>query len=410
MAGKHKKKTGDHKTAGRAGVTGWLVRQALHWSPNHGTASSHHQLGLLQGWVSIAVNLFLFAAKGVLGLFTASLALLADAAHSFSDIGSSLIVVLGFYWARKPRDSKHPFGHGRIELVAALILSILLMVLAIEFARAGWARIQQPSLVYAPWWAIAAVAGTMLVKQWLSVFSLHLARATGSPAITADFWHHVSDVLSTGVVLIALVAARFGWSGVDGWAGLGVALFIFGTGIATAKSAISPLLGEAPSPEEVRAVEKAAMGVPGIQGVHDVIMHKYGEERLISFHIEVDAARSAMDVHDLSELVEDEVERVCGGKVIVHVDPVDRSHPDYGRTEQTMRDAVRQDQQLTEFHDLRVEGPSNRLHVSVDVVACMGTREQDFPDVEQRIRKAMREAMGAIATMDVRVESAYDGK
>jgi cation diffusion facilitator family transporter len=365
---------------------------------------------MLQGGVSIVLNLLLFAVKGVLGLMIGSVALLADAVHSLSDVGSSLVVVLGCWWARQPRDSRHPFGHGRVELVTALVMAVLLVVLAIEFTRAGIGRILDPRPYVAPGWMIAVVAGTMALKHWLSLFARTLARATQSPALLADYWHHVADVMSTALVLFALGASRAGWVAVDGWAGLGVALFLLHTGVRTAREAISPLLGEAPAPEEVRRIEATAAAVPGVRGVHDLILHRYGDDRLMSLHIEVDAGRSALAVHDISERVEAEVERAVGGKAIVHVDPVDRSHPQYRVAEDVLRGVVDGHEALSEFHDLRVEGPAHKLAVSVDVVAVVGTEEAAYPAIAEQVGETIRRAINGVETVRVTVDTGYHAK
>lgn len=392
------------------GVTGLILRTCLPDVQAPATPDARRRIGLLQGWVSIGVNGALVLIKGVLGLLLGSVALLADAVHSLSDIASSLVVILGFHWARKPRDSKHPFGHGRVEFVTALVMAMLLIVMAIEFVRVGLDRVLEPQAYIAPWWMIVAVAITMLLKQWVSMFARTLAHATGSQALKADYWHHVADVLSTGLVIVALCASRAGWAGVDGWAGLSIAIFIFYTGVRTARDAISPLLGEAPEPEEVERIERAALAVRNVRGVHDLILHKYGDDPLMSLHIEVDAGKSALEVHDIAEKVEANIEQAMGGKAIVHVDPVDRSHPQYGEAENLMRDVVIGHEQLSEFHDLRVDGPAHRLTLSVDVVAVLGTRETAYPDIEARVKKAILEAMHGIDTVQVTVETGYHNK
>ena len=389
------------------GITGLIVRSALPGVTDPTAAEARSRIGLLQGTVSIVVNIALFLVKGILGLLLGSVALMADAVHSLSDVGSSLVIILGFLWARKPRDSKHPFGHGRVELVTALVMALLLIVLAIEFVRVGVGRILEPQAYTAPWWMIVAVILTMLVKQWVSVFARALARATRSQALKADYWHHVADVLSTGLVVLALCASRAGWAGVDGWAGLGIACFILYTGVSTARDAISPLLGEAPDREEVERIEKAARSVRNVRGVHDLILHKYGEDRLMSLHIEVDAGKSALEVHDIAEQVEARVEEAMGGKAIVHVDPVDRSHPQYAEAERVMGGVVKGHEQLSEFHDLRVEGSAHQLSLSVDVVAVVGTREAAYPDIEERVKKAILQAMHGIDAVHVTVETGY---
>ncbi len=391
-----------------AGLTGRICRLFLPANitdPTDGDART--RIGVLQGAVSVCVNFLLFVVKGVLGLLIGSVALLADAIHSLSDVGSSAVILLGFWWARKPRDSKHPFGHGRVELVTALVMSVLLIVLALEFARVGTMRIIHPQPYTASWWLIIIVAGTMGLKHWLSLFAHRLAQATRSTALEADYWHHVADVLSTGIVLLALITSRYGWVSVDGWAGLGVALLILYTGVRTMREAISHLLGEAPSAEEVKQIETAARAVSGVRNIHDLILHRYGENHLISLHIEVDAELSALAVHDISEQVEQSIEESFGGKAIVHVDPVDRSHPQYEEAEQMMQHVVSKHDSLSEFHDLRLQGPEHKLTLSVDVVTTMGTKEDVYPAIEKGVCDAIRKAMNGVETIHVTVETGY---
>lgn len=393
------------------GFTGWLTRCALPANLSPTSPDGRTRIGLLQGIVSIAVNGGLFLIKAVLALLTGSVALWADAVHSLSDVGSSLVVVFGFWWSRKPRDVQHPFGHGRVELITTLVIAVLLVVMSIEFARVSLGRIIDPQPYLAPWWMIGVVAGTILFKHWLSVFALVLARATQSSALAADFWHHVADAFSTLLVLVALIASRYGYYTIDGWSGLGVAAFLLYTGIATARDAISPLLGEAPSPEDVQRIETAAMDVKGVRGVHDLILHTYGDDRLMSLHIEVDANKTALEVHDIAEEVEARVERVMnGGKVIVHVDPIDRTHPQYNEAEGVMRDVVADARHLSEFHDLRLDGPAHKLALSVDVVAVLGTLEADYPTIERQVREAILRAMKGIDVVEVTVETGYHPK
>jgi cation diffusion facilitator family transporter len=392
------------------GLTGWLLRRHLPPDTDPASADGRTRLGFLQGIISVILNALLFLIKGILGFLFGSVALLADAIHSLADCGSSLVIVIGSLWARKPRDSKHPFGHGRIELVTALVMAILLIVMAVEFARLGVDRLFHPSQYTAPLWAIALVALTLVAKHWLTRFSHRLAAATGSSALQADYWHHFADLLSTLLVVLALIASRYNWPAVDAWAGIGIAGFLLYTGIHTALNAISPLLGEAPTPEEIARIETAARAIPGVRGVHDLILHRYGEFRLVSLHIEVDADRSAMDTHDTAEAVEAAVEKLMGGRAIVHVDPVDRTHPSYPATETAMQHIVADQPRLTEFHDLRITGPTHRLSLSVDVVAVVGTREADYAEIEQRVRAALQHAMPDIAEISISVETGFHGK
>lgn len=389
------------------GCTGWIVQWAGLSQQSPRSPDARIRLGLLQGWVSSVLNAGLCLVKLVLGLWIGSVALIADAVHSLSDVATSLIVVFGFYWSRKPRDSRHPFGHGRIELVTALVMAVILVVLAIEFVRFGIGRIFSPRELMAPGWMIGCVAATVFVKHWLAVFAHRIAQATGSPALQADYWHHVADALSTLLVVLALLAARAGWAAVDGWAALGVAGFILYAGYITARDAIHPLLGEAPPAEDIERIESAACSIPGVRGAHDVILHTYGEDRVVSFHIEVDAADSALKAHDLAEQAEAAVEESMGGKAIAHVDPIDRSHPQYGQAEELLAEVVIDHADLTAFHDLRIEGPDHRLNLSVDVVTITGYALDRYPEIETAIQQAVRERMPGLKEVRVTVETGY---
>ena len=389
------------------GLSGWLVRQAGVGDCLPSDTAGRARIGLLQGWVSVVVNLVLCLVKLGLGAWIGSIALMADAVHSLSDVATSLIVVCGFYWARKPRDSRHPFGHGRIELVTALVMAVVLVVLAIEFVRFGVSRILSPRDLVVSLWMVGVICATIVLKQWLALFARQLAAATGSAALHADYWHHLADVLSTALVLVSLLATRWGWTGADGWAALGIAAFILYAGYVTARDAIHPLLGEAPPADEVRRIEETACAIPGVRGAHDVIVHKYGEDRVVSFHIEVDAADSSLQAHDLAEQAEAVVEQVIGGKAIVHVDPVDRSHPQYGAAEAMVQDVVGDHKELTAFHDLRVEGPAHHLNLSVDVVTISGLLPDSHARIETAIEEALRAQMPTLASVSVTVETGY---
>lgn len=390
------------------GLAGSLVRFFIRGDLMDGGLETRCKAGVLQGWVSIVVNVLLFLIKGAVGLMLGSVAVLADAVHSISDVGSSTAVILGYRWARRPGDRKHPFGHGRFEFITALVLAFLLMLASVELARFGINRIMSPQPYTAPWWAIAVIAVTIGMKQWLAVFAKTLSEATGSVVLKADHWHHVTDAAGTSLVVAALVASRYELHGVDGWAGVAVACFVLYAGVDIARKAVSPLLGEAPGRNEVKRIEEASGRVHGVLGAHDIIVHKYGDTRVVSLHVEVDSGRSSMDVHDISERVEDEVERVMPCKAIVHVDPVDRSHPEYDRIKYLMTNLVRRQDELAEFHDLRVEGTANRVVVNVDVVARTGTDHGSYPDIRESVRRAIRDAVGGeIKDVCVTVETAY---
>ncbi len=389
------------------GLTGRLVRRVLTPGTSVDSVEGRSRLGEWEGLISILISIVLAATKGSLAWLTSSISLLADALNNLADVGSSLIVVLGFRVVRKPRDREHPYGHGRMEPVATLVLAVILIGVGIEVARAGVRRLLQPVDFTVPFWILLVVVATIVVKLWLAGFARRLARLTRSPAIRAEAWNHTYDILTTSLVLVALFCSRWGWNSVDGWAGLGVSVFIVYTGIVFVRQAIHTLLGEAPSHEELHRIHQIATSVPEIYGVHDIIIHSYGDRQLISLHAEVDANQSAMEAHHLAENVEQAVADDVGAKVIVHVDPVDHSHPLYIQFAEALRDIIGAHQDVVGFHDLRVDGTGEAHDISVDLVVCAEVMQEDFPDVLDRLAARIRAKMPTVEQLDLKIETEY---
>ncbi len=395
------------RVTGLKGLTGWLVRRVLGPGVSPASGEGRSRLGECEGVVSTALSILLALVKGVLAWFTSSISLLADALNNLADIGSSLIVVFGFRVVRKPRDREHPYGHGRMEPVATLVLAVILIGVGIEVARAGIRRLLHPLPFSVPWWVLLAVGITILIKFWLAGFARRLARLTQSATLRADAWNHTYDIATTSLVLIALICSRWGWDSVDGWAGLGVSVFIGYTGVQFVRQAVHTLIGEAPSHDELHQIQQIGSSVRGVYGVHDVIIHSYGDRKLISLHAEVDANQTALEAHHLAEQVEQAVTEAVGAKVTAHVDPVDHSHPLYGLVSATLKDIFGAHQDVISFHDLRVEGMGERYDLSLDLVVCTEVSQQSFEVMLDRLAKRIRARLPNLDTLDLGIETEY---
>ena len=339
--------------------------------------------GLLEGVVSIVVNTVLFAIKLMLGLMSGSIALLADAVHTASDSVTSLVVVVGAWAARRPPDLEHPYGHGRAESVAAVMIAVLLGVAALEFGKTAVFRILDPTPVTASWFVISLVLGTAVVKEWLSRFALGLARESGNQAIEADAWHHRSDVFATGLVALGMVGAQYGLELLDGVMGIAVALLLAKVAWDVARRAIDTLLGERPSHEEIDEAKRAALAVAEVKSVHDVVIHKYGEVCFLSLHVVTSDRLSAAEAHRVAAEVERSVARGGHGSVCVHVDPIDLDHPAYAAVRAAIGELVAREGAVEGFHDLRVLGEEPQLRIEVDLALAPG-----LSDVEDAIEQA----------------------
>ena len=367
------------------------------------------RLGMLAGWTSTVMSAFMAAGKFLLGFASGSVSMMADATNNLTDMGSSLVIALGFQWSRKPPDEDHPFGHGRIEAVATLVLAIALVLVGAEVARSGLVRIISPKPIEAPLWLLVAVGVTVAVKAWMAVFARQLAKLSKSQVLEADAWNHTFDIVCTLLVVVALVSSKFGWGAVDGWTAIGVAGFILYTGVAYAREAIDILLGQKPDPKAVREIYQTVDAVEGVMGAHEIMVHQYGDVKMVSFHIEVDAKLSLVDAHVISEAAEDAVEKRFGWRAVAHVDPVDRSHPLFDELNDVLHGYLKKQSCLVDVHDLRAEGSEPPYKVSFDLVTDMETERERYDAIYAECLAHLGEAFGdRVDRVDIGVEAAVE--
>lgn len=361
--------------------------------------------GLIGGYVSIVVNVALFAVKLVFGVLSGSIALIADAAHTAADSVTSAIVIVSAYIARRPADAEHPFGHGRSEAIASVMIAVLLGVTAFEFGKTSVERLLCPRPVQASWLIIGVISGTIVIKEWLARYARRLALESGNAALEADFWHHRSDVIATALVVGGIVASRYGLHYLDGVAGMAVSLLIAKVAVDIARSASSTLLGPAPDPAEIQAVREKALAVEGVRGVHDIVLHHYGDVVFISLHVETSAKLTADELHQVAAQVEKAVARAGHGSVCVHVDPINPDHPAYERVRQVVAEMVERDRELRSFHDLRLVGGPDEFGIVVDIrtADCCG----DLRRARRRVEAALRDRLPGTTMVVVELEPPY---
>jgi cation diffusion facilitator family transporter len=279
--------------------------------------------GLLEAWVSIAGNILLFAFKLAIGIATASISITADAFHTLSDVLSSVVVLFGFKMSSRGPDKRHPYGHGRMESIATLVISILLILTAFEFAKTSVERLTNPVQVGGGWWAAAIMAASAAVKEWMARFAFSLGEDIDSSALKADAWHHRSDAIASILVAVGNLAAVRGLFWVDPVLGLGVSVLIAYTGWSLARDSADVLLGTQPPSEVVEEIRSCARQVAGVLEVHGIKVHDYGYHREVSLHVEVDKGLDLLTAHNVADVVEQRLEERLGAKVVAHIDPSD---------------------------------------------------------------------------------------
>jgi len=349
------------------------------------------KIGVFQGWISVLVNSILFIFKLVIGVMVGAVSVIADAVHTLSDVVSSIVVIWGFKQAEKPADVEHPYGHGRAEYIATLIIAILLCVAGIEFIEASIDRIQNPEQVVAEWWMILILMVTIILKEITARYAEFLSTKIASGTLHADAWHHRIDALSSLLVVGALIAGKYGYPSSDGWAGLGVALFLIYTGFIIAKDAVDDLIGKPPTSEEVEVIRQIVMSVDGVLGAHDIIVHSYGHDKFASVHVEIDADETTAVAHDISEEVEDKLEKAIGVEPTVHLDPVHPNDPLVQEVNKVLSLLRESDGRITDIHDVRIVNTENHQVILFGINIQVGINQKEIVSCTLNLENRLKE-------------------
>ncbi len=352
--------------------------------------------GFFQGAISILGNIALAVLKFILGWITNSIALMADAFHTGSDVLTSLVVVIGFWTAKKPADMEHPYGHGRIEPIATLIISLLLIWVGIEFARASYGRLREPHIV--KWSAIAfcLMIFSAVAKEWMARFALAIGKLIQSDMLKGDAWHHRSDAIASALVAFSMIATSIGYRRIDSFFGIGVAILIMYTGFDLLRSMVSVLMGKAPSQDVIDRIIRAGLSVDGVEQVHDVNVHEYGNHKVISLHIHIPGEMDTNHSHHLAQLVENAVSHSLNASTIVHVDPSEsiQSLPERQTVEDGLTRIVMRYPPVKSFHGLKISSIQGKFTINLHLVIDGDMKLEESHDIGHRIVDELKERLG----------------
>ena len=359
--------------------------------------------GYLCGAVGIALNILLFAGKIIAGTISGSVAVTADAFNNLSDAGSSIISLIGFRLASQKPDPHHPFGHGRFEYIASLIISIIIVLMGFELGKSSFEKIVAPQAVEYSAVTFAVLGASVLVKLYMFFYNNSVGKKIDSATMRATAMDSISDAVSTGAALISAVIAMFTNLALDGWMGLVVAAFIMVTGFKSAKETIDSLLGTPPSPEFVKQIEDMALQYDDIIGVHDMIVHNYGPGRtFVSLHAEVPSDGDIVAIHDTVDNAEREIAKELGCLVTIHMDPVDVHDEHTAQLREKVSEIIKQINPDITFHDFRVVSGPTHTNLIFDIVSPMdcGLSDQELADtIADKIHKC-NESYFAVINVD----------
>lgn len=323
----------------------------------------------LGGIVGILSNLLLFLIKLSVGLITSSIAIMADAFNNLSDAGSSIITIVGFKLSDKPADAEHPFGHGRMEYISALIVSFMVMLVGFEFVKSSVERIFNPIKIEFETIPFVLLLISILIKLWLSHFNKFIGNKIDSSALKAASTDALGDVFTSSSVAISFLVSKFTSFPIDGYLGTLVALFILYSGFTLTKETLNPLLGEAPDPELVQKIKNMVLSYDKITGVHDLIIHNYGPCRcMASIHAEVPSNISIMEIHEIIDKAEREISEKLKIYLVIHMDPIAIDDKEVKKDYDMICDIIKQDERIKSIHDFRVIGKGDVKNLLFDIV------------------------------------------
>ena len=346
--------------------------------------------GTLAAAVGILSNIFLCIIKGLIGLFSGSIAVTADAVNNLSDAGSSVITLLAFKMAGKPADEEHPYGHARMEYISGMAVSFIIILLGLELMGSSFEKILHPEEVGVSALTYLVLIVSIAVKLWQGMFNRNLGKRISSEALQATAADSLNDVFSTGAVLLSTLVYQFTAIPIDGWVGMLVAIFITVSGVKLIMETGSPLLGQAPDPQMVRELEEKITAYDGVIGIHDLQVHNYGPGRVFAtVHAEVPANRDILVSHDIIDNIEREVGHEMNLNLVIHMDPVvtddERLNQLHAQVQQIV---VGIDSNLS-MHDFRaVFGPTH-TNLVFDVVVPPGFSVSDS-ELSRRIEQQVQ--------------------
>lgn len=365
--------------------------------------------GMVCGTVGIILNLLLFAGKGLAGLLSGSLAILADALNNLSDAASSIITLVGFSVSKRKADPGHPFGHGRAEYVSGFIVSVMMIVMAFELARDSIVKIIHPEDVSFSWLILGILIGSILVKCYMAWYNRSTGKRIQSVALEAVAKDSMNDCISTTVVLIAAVAIRLsGLTRLDGICGLLVACFIAYQGILSARDTLNPLLGQAPDPAFVQKIRDImANESDQITGIHDLIVNDYGPgKRIVSLHAEVPANGNIVELHEVIDKAEEDLEAKLHCLVTIHMDPIITDDPHILSLKDEVYQILQSIAPYLTMHDFRVVPGKKRPKLIFDVVVPFGF-ELSSDELQKRIEGEVHRRIGSQYEVMIHFDTDY---
>lgn len=363
--------------------------------------------GVMAGIVGILCNALLFGMKLAIGLAMNSISVMADAFNNLSDAGSSVIGFIGVKLAQRPADKEHPFGHGRLEYISALVVAFLILQVGFTLLKNSFLKILRPEEMGFSWVSLLILGLSMLIKLWLSLFNKKLGSLIDSKVMKAAAADSLSDVMVTAATVVSITVGRFTGLHIDGWMGLIVSIFVLLSGYKIARATLMPLLGEAVNRDLYTSITSKVESYEGILNTHDLIVHNYGPSHtMASIHAEVPNDSDMEKIHGTIDRIERDVYKELGIFLVIHMDPVEVKDKDVLDKKNMLLKVIGEIDPKATVHDFRVVKEGGTVNLIFDLVVPHSYDEKDERELSEKISRRIREIDERIHCI-IEVENSY---
>lgn len=372
-------------------MTELLCRLFVKNGDKTGNVKVRRAYGTMVSVVGIIMNILLAAGKYAVGLVFGVISIQADAVNNLSDAGSQLISLISFKIAAKPADREHPFGHARIEYVASMIVSFLVLLVGCQLLGESVNKILHPSETVFSWVSVAVLGASVIVKLWLALFNRRVAKKIDSSVMRATSADSLSDAIATSAVLVAMLIFKFSGFDLDGFMGIIVAVLILIAGVKILNDTKNSILGGAPSEETVQTIISVVEEYPDALGIHDLVVHSYGAgKNIASLHVEVDGSRNIFEIHDTVDIIEKRLREEFGIDATIHMDPIATDNPVINEWRARVSEIVSEIEPTLRIHDFRMVPGHTHTNLIFDVVAGFEVKLTDN-EIKEKISSSVLE-------------------
>lgn len=376
-------------------LTDFLLKLATKGNKDYTDKKIRGRIGYISGIVGVIVNLFLSILKLIIGIMTSSIAVAADAFNNLSDSVSSIMTIVGFKLSNTPPDKEHPYGHGRIEYLVALMIAFMVMIVGFQFIKSSINRIINPQQIKFDWITFILLVISISLKIWLSFFNKKLGEKISSSALKATATDALGDVFTTSVVAFSLLVSFVSDYPIDGYIGVLVSILILYSGFSLVKETISPLIGEAADEELILNINNGVLSYDYILGVHDLIVHNYGPGRIMAtIDAEIPADIDVVTIHNIIDQAERELGEKYDLHLSIHMDPVGFETKETTKIRNEIKHIINDYEYIKSMHDLNIIESNGNKTVIFHLVVDGNSINKEFS--EEKIRNRLTQGIKSI--------------